>query len=300
MTSIKNYLKLLNHPSKILPILNYTLLILYGTILFQLPVSLTALFLVIFAINFAWIFSVGINDYYDIEIDKVINPNRPLVSGDLTKKDVKGFYLFFVIMAMIFSFICSLLSTFWIIILVGIYLLLGILYSTPPMRIKMRTSLSTIVIGLSCFITILSGGALILLTENFTLIPIDNTELIFASSTIGIIAFIVSLAKDLKDIPGDKAAGIPTLPIKYGPKKTAKILLIFGLISFSVFLIYPIFDNIYFLSYPFIMFGMASWIIVFIYYIMEPGKERAETLYKFGFMGFLIIILSFIILKIFF
>ncbi|MFX1450727.1 MAG: UbiA family prenyltransferase [Promethearchaeota archaeon] len=323
MTKLRNYLKLVNHPAKIMPIINYTLLVIFGAVLFNSNSPLTTIFfnsnlyfislsfdfnkhlipliLVIISVDSAWYFAVGVNDYYDVEIDKVINPNRPLVKGDLTKGDVKKFTIFFGSISVIIALICSLLYNFWIIIFTGIYLLsLGFLYSAPPVRIKMRTSLSTMFIGLTCSTTVLSGGVLILNNEELIFSSSINNELIFASITIGIIAFLASIGKDFKDIPGDEAAGIPTLPIKYGAKNAAKILLITGMACYSVFFLYPIFDNIYLLSYPSIIFAITSWILVFIYYIKNPGKERAETLYKLGFMGFLVIIFSNIILKLIF
>ncbi|MFX0136613.1 MAG: UbiA family prenyltransferase [Candidatus Hodarchaeota archaeon] len=304
MANFKNYFKLLNHPSKIIPMINYTLLTIYGAIITNSNSSIIAcisLLLIIIAINFAWFFSVGINDYYDIEIDSIINPNRPLIKGDLTKKEVKKFFLFTGTIALISSFLNSLLSTFWSLLLIGIYILLGIFYSTPPIRIKMRTSLSTLIIGISCSISILAGGLSILdNNSSFNIFGrniFNYNKLILISISIGIISFMVSLTKDFKDIPGDKTAGIPTLPIKYGAEKAAKILLVIGVISYAVFFLYLIFDKIYFFSYPFIIFAIISWILIYIYYIKMPGKERAEILYKLGFMGFLIIIISFIILE---
>lgn len=300
MASLRNYMDLLKGPSKLMPIINWTLLGILGFLIsysnipdfliFDSNVSIIPLILVIFGINCAWIFTISLNDYYDIDTDKVINPTRPLVSGDLTKNQVKKFYIFFAILSLIFSSICSWFYMEWIIVLVGICLLMGYLYSTPPFRIKMRTPFATIIIGLGCFITTLSGGIIILINE----------ELIFISISLGIIAFIASLVKDFKDISGDKAAGIPTLPTKYEASKIAKILLVVGVISYSFFLIYPIFDNTYYFSYPIIIFAIISWIIVSLYYIKEPNEKRAKIFYILGFLSFLMIIVTLIILKIIF
>ncbi|MHA1378171.1 MAG: UbiA prenyltransferase family protein [Candidatus Helarchaeota archaeon] len=301
--SLKKYLKLLKPPSKIMPTINYAIMVFYGAIITNSFNLIIPLLLTVFSTIFAWIFSVGINDYYDFNIDSISNPGRPLITGDLTKKNVRNFFTFSASISLALAFISSILTTIWQSIFIIIFILLGILYSAPPIRIKMRTSLSTFVIGITCCTSILAGGLLNLgkndLPNIFNLDSPNYFELIFISVFIGLIAFIASIVKDFKDIPGDKAAGIPTLPIRYGAQTAAKIMLFAGIIIYSCFFFFPYFNNVYFYAYPFIIFALISWCLIHIYYIKDPGKKRAEVVYKFGFMGFLVIIISFIFLLLF-
>ncbi|MHA1313155.1 MAG: UbiA family prenyltransferase [Candidatus Helarchaeota archaeon] len=301
MSPLKNYGKLLRAPSKIMPIMNFTLMFIFGFFLefsiFDVSISFNSLLrffgflLALGSFLCAWIFAVGINDYHDVETDSVINPDRPLVSGSLTHSQVKKFTIFFLISSFILA-ICGYLIIFNIIgiILVGVYLVLAFVYSAPPIKLKYRTPFATLVIGLACFLTIMGGS----LFSAFT------PKAIITAILFGIISFVLSLAKDFKDLEGDKAANIPTLPVIYGEKKAGTILLVSGPIVYFCLFFFIIYNVFFLVLVPVTIFiAVGSWLIVFYKYIQKPSKEKGALIYKIGFGFFLLVFLVMLIIELF-
>ena len=110
-------------------------------------------------------FSQSVNDYYDLELDMVNEPSRPIPSGRLSKKEAIWNWSLVLCAAV-------LLGT-WISIHIGgqrgmvfagtllTGLFVGYIYSAPPLKLKKNIFLSAPAVGLSYgFITYLSANAL--------------------------------------------------------------------------------------------------------------------------------------------
>jgi 4-hydroxybenzoate polyprenyltransferase len=172
--------------------------------------------------------SNAINQIYDLEIDRLNKPNRPLVTGALSVREVWVFSWIFYALALIptwlvvaypfETFAAKLFAplkfheTFFI-YLAG--LLFTFIYSAPELgRTKARGVLAnlTIAIPRGCLLKV-AGWAMVAhvgYTEPWFLGAIFAFFLIGASST-----------KDFADIEGDRAGGCKTLPILYGVEKSA-------------------------------------------------------------------------------
>ncbi|MHA1267593.1 MAG: UbiA family prenyltransferase [Candidatus Helarchaeota archaeon] len=277
----------MKNPAKIMPIIHWILSIILGTTLINSTLSPFLIFLSSITFTLGWCFAVGINDYYDIEIDRVINPTRPLITEQLSLRDVKIFFIISGTTALIFSILTDILNLkFGITLLTGIYLLLGIFYSMPPIRIKQRTFLSSAVIGLVTAECILVGGFLTMITF----------QGILYATLLGFMVTFVSAAKDLKDIEGDRAAGIPTIPTKY-PEKAALIFQIINVCSYSSLFILYLFQPL-----PW-YFGLILLSIIFLNiplyqrFKKKPNKANAELIYKVGFSLYLLLSILLIILN---
>lgn len=199
-------------------IAHYSLLVIAGSLLasrgapvlhgfpglFQVMSVLTT----IFAFCSAWLFSVWENDAEDLDIDSVSNQDRPLVNGSFGLVEWNIYKWAFFIPALIFGY----LSGYYVLIFVLMYLLIYHLYSAPPFRLKKVIGLSSIMIGANCVLAMFAGyfaasGNIILTSFPFN---------------IGWGAFILFAlsenVKNLKDIEGDRKAGIMTLPVLLGEK----------------------------------------------------------------------------------
>jgi len=262
-----------------MPIIHWILSIILGITLIQNELSFYLIILSILSFIFAWFFAVGINDYYDIEIDRITNPTRPLITRKLVKKDVQIFFIVSGVLSFTIAILCDILNAkIGMVILTGIYLLLGILYSMPPIRIKSKTPFATIVIGIVTSECILVGGVL---TE------LNILSLIY-SVLLGFIVLFISAAKDFKDIEGDKAAGIPTIPVNYGPKKAALIFQIINTIGYGALLILFFFQPLSWFFGIIIISIIIVNLILFQRFKRMPGEKFGEIIYKIGFSLYLL------------
>jgi 4-hydroxybenzoate polyprenyltransferase len=175
--------------------------------------------------------SNAINQIYDLDIDRLNKPNRPLVTGALSLKEVWGFSWIFYALALIPTWLVvpypyetftekltaplRYHETFFI-YLAG--LLFTFIYSAPELgRTKARGMLAnlTIAIPRGCLLKV-AGWAMVAqvwYTEPWYIGAIFAFFLIGAAST-----------KDFADIEGDRAGNCKTLPILYGVEKSAWII----------------------------------------------------------------------------
>lgn len=262
-----------------MPIIHWILSIILGLTLVEVSIRIELILLSSISFILAWFFAVGINDYYDIEIDKITNPTRPLITERLAPRDVKIFFIVSAISSLVLAIFCDLLNAkFGITLLTGIYLLLAILYSTPPFRIKSKTPFSSLVIGLVTSECILIGGVL---TE-MTLLYISYAII------LGFLVTFISAAKDLKDIEGDKTAGIPTIPVNYGPEKAALMFQVINVVGYgSLFFLYflqplPWYFDVYLIITIIINF------LLFQRFKKAPTQENGGLIYKLGFSLYMI------------
>ncbi len=171
-----------------------------------------------------------INDYFDYDIDLVNKPQRPIPSGQITRKGA----LYFSVLLFGGALICALFTNIWCII-VGIpAVLLIILYSW---KIK-RTPAGNVTVAFLSALALLYGG---IATESIQLVSI-----------LAIIAFFASvsreMAKDIEDVEGDRLCGSQSVPVALGVEVTAQIagLFLAAAIAFSFLpYIYGIFDQWY-------------------------------------------------------
>jgi len=182
------------------------------------------LLLGIFAILLVWKVSVIINDIYDISIDSLTNKTRPLICGVLTVNEYR-------LTAHILSFLaisCAAVINSKVFLLTVSALVLAFIYSAPPFRLRKNLK-GNFVIGISLAISFLIGiysasGELIILTH----------RALFLLAFIIILGTVISLAKDIKDIEGDKKAKIKNLFTLYGKKRGKTILIVLIFLTLNI------------------------------------------------------------------
>jgi len=184
----------------------------------------------ILLVFFSWYFSVLINDFKDIKIDKITNKNRPLVKKTITKKENLILSWIFLLFSLL---IASLLSPGFFLIIISYHLLTWV-YSCYPFRIKRFFGFSNLLIALVSLNFLIIG--FMVFSENQTLNKFP--WVIYWFLFLGY--FFITPLKDLKDIKGDRENKVFTLPVLIGNKKTR---LIVSILLFSFYL-----SSVYFLK----------------------------------------------------
>jgi 4-hydroxybenzoate polyprenyltransferase len=169
--------------------------------------DLLALATLFLSFYFAWMFAVCVNDIFDTDIDRISNAARPLLDGGMSVSHMKSASFLFLVLSLVGGYLCGYYAFFCILTFTALYYI----YSAPPVRLKRVPFLSVVIIGF-CSLTVVMAG--------FFTFSVSITVSAFpASLIIGIVVMFsfLSQVKDIKDIEGDRAAGIMTLPVILGP-----------------------------------------------------------------------------------
>lgn len=152
-----------------------------------------------------------INDIMDIEIDRINNPKRPLVSGRVKKCSALHIAILLIIGSLVLSFFLGLKPL--LLVIVTIFLL-----SFYSLYFK-KTPLANFIVAIIAGLSFIFGG---FITDNvISLVPAFFALLIHTPREI---------IKDIMDIEGDRLFNVSSLPIIYGEKRARQIALVFLLI----------------------------------------------------------------------
>ena len=158
----------------------------------------------------------AINDAFDIEIDRINRPDRPLPRGALTRQD--AWRMWFVL-----SLAAAAINAFFYVTALLIVLLSIAMLYVYSARLKRTVLIGNILIGAMTGMAFIYGGAVVGRIDR-ALMP-------------ALFAFLVNLArellKDVEDMEGDRKEHAMTLPIRYGVRlalvvATATILVLIG------------------------------------------------------------------------
>lgn len=169
-------------------------------------------FLSVFLISAA---ALILNDYFDIESDKINAPNRPLPSGLVSKQDVILLTVGVTLLGVITGW---LISTAAVLVIMGVWVI-GFLYNW---RFKKVFLVGNLMVSLSVGMTFIFGGV----SVNR---PFSHLVWFFAA-WVFLINLGEEIAADAMDIEGDRKAGSRSLALVLGREKALKI-------SASLFLI---------------------------------------------------------------
>jgi len=232
--------------------------------------------------------SMVINDYYDIEIDKINRPERPIPRGSITLKQAKILWITTILIGIIFSALHSLLFNigYLNIITVVIMAFIGWLYAAWGKKIGF---IGNIIVGISFSIGLIYGAIL-----NNSGIPPYIYYFFLTSSLLLISREII---KGCEDVEGDRKEGVKTLAIRIGIKKSTKIAMIFG-ITAIVFFVLPYFTVINQLLFLISMvFGIA--VVIFAVILMLKNDPQIKDFKKIslflkigGFLGLIAFLLA--------
>ncbi len=169
----------------------------------------------------------AINDVYDLEIDRINRPDRPLPSGVIAPTEAFAFSIFF--------FLCGVTSSALInrqtLVIALFFSMLLYLYSST---LKRQVLIGNFTVSLATAFAFIYGGAAVGHIENA----------LFPAVFAFLMHFGREIIKDMEDVKGDARDGAQTLPIRYGIRP-AQILTTVLLIALIIITQLPFFFNMY-------------------------------------------------------
>lgn len=170
--------------------------------------------------------SNAINQVFDLEIDRVNKPDRPLTSGDLTARGALAFSAVTGACALVLAALCSSFTgRADVLVLFIAAAAFSVLYSAPPARMKMRGWLANATVAIP-------RGVLLKVAGWSLAASMISVEAWYIGLIMGLFLFGATTTKDFADITGDAAYGVRTLPVMYGPKRAARMIAPFLFLPF--------------------------------------------------------------------
>ena len=158
--------------------------------------------------------SNALNQIYDLEIDRINKPKRPLPSGRLSMRQAWTFTWINYGIALWLAWLVApggRRECFWIVVTAGI---ITFLYYAPPFRTKR--------LGIWANVTIaIPRGVLLKVAGWSSVKTIFGVEPWYIGAIFGLFLLGASTTKDFADIEGDRRGGCLTLPIQYGVRRAA-------------------------------------------------------------------------------
>ncbi len=143
----------------------------------------------------------SINDYFDVEIDRINKPSRPIPRGDASKVEAWGEWFVLSVVAVALN----LLLNHWALVIVVCAVVILYWYSAYFKR--------AIIIG-NFIVAVMTGMAFI-----YGAVAVGNvTRAIVPAIFAFLINLIREIIKDIEDVEGDRKENARTLPVRYGNK----------------------------------------------------------------------------------
>ena len=210
----------------------------------------------------------GFNNVTDSREDSVNKPNSVVISGRKTRRQIMNFSLACKLLAIISAYFISC----EVLMLVSIILLGSFFYSSAPLggeRLKDMLLVKNITIALLwsvlLLLPMLAWGAAV---------PFAYLVVVFFVFTHD---FISSVLSDLKDVDGDRHAGIKTFPSVYGEKNTLLLIASINVIGCAA-----IFSGWMFLGLKtyLILLPLACVSRAYMVSLIYSGKQSAADVYR--------------------
>ena len=165
-----------------------------------------------------------INDYFDVEIDRVNKPLRPLVGGEISKGKALILSLILFSLGLFLSFVIGLSA-----VLLALFSILALVYYSY--RLKRVLFWGNFLVSLICALAFVYGG---IVGEDFrwSLIPATFAYLFHLGREI---------LKDVEDKEGDRLSSAKTIPIVLGVRPS----LFFISFIFSILILLTLFPYIF-------------------------------------------------------
>jgi homogentisate phytyltransferase / homogentisate geranylgeranyltransferase len=205
------------------------------------------------------IYIVGLNQLYDIEIDRINKPHLPLASGQFSVQQGK----WIIGITGILSIAIAAISSPWLLATVVISIILGTAYSAPPIRLK-RFSL------MAAFCILAVRGFIVnigLFTDfNQSLTQTLSFPPIVWIITLFILVFTIAIAifKDVPDMAGDQKFQIQTFTISWGKPAILNItrwvisIAYLGMMAAGIWLL-PAVNTAFLVGFHGILLGLLWW-----------------------------------------
>jgi geranylgeranylglycerol-phosphate geranylgeranyltransferase len=216
---------------------------------------------VVFACLSALFISAGgncLNDFFDVEIDRINKPFRPLPRGEISTKSTLWFSGFLFLIGFCLSIFIGLLSV--VIAITAIILL--IFYGHT---LKRKLFWGNFVVSSVSALAFVYGG---ITTKDFKLSLIP-----------AVFAFLFHLGreiiKDLEDLKGDRSLNVSSLPIRFGVRFSLAFAT--AIFSFLIFLtLFPYLFDIFSLSYLVMVIPGVDLVLLYVVWSMWKNPTTSN------------------------
>lgn len=148
----------------------------------------------------------AINDLFDIDIDRINRPDRPLASGKLSKRQVIIFY----VATTLSGLIVSAAINAWTFL---IALAAGILVFFYSYKFKRTIFLGNLVVALVTGLAFVYGGA-----------AVKDIRDVYPAAVFAFLTNLIrEIIKDAEDVKGDKEIGVRTIATHFGTRTSSWI-----------------------------------------------------------------------------
>ena len=156
----------------------------------------------------------ALNQIYDLEIDRVNKPRRPLTSGRLTIAQARRFTWITYLLSLVLAWMVApggRHECFWLVV---VAVMCTFIYSVPPLRTKR--------LGIWANVTIaIPRGTLLKVAGWSSVKTIMSIEAWYIGAIFGLFLLGATTTKDFADMEGDRLGGCRTLPIQFGVRRAA-------------------------------------------------------------------------------
>ncbi len=156
----------------------------------------------------------ALNQIYDLEIDRINKPKRPLPTSRLTIAEAWTFTVITYVLALVLAWLVApggRHECFWIVL---VAVVCTFIYSMPPLRTKR--------LGIWANVTIaIPRGVLLKVAGWSSVKTIFGIEPWYIGAIFGLFLLGATTTKDFADMEGDRRGGCRTLPIQYGVRRAA-------------------------------------------------------------------------------
>ncbi len=212
--------------------------------------------------------SNAVNQIYDLELDRVNKPARPLPAGTMSMREAWRITIGLFVVALVLAALVNL----QVFLIASIAAVGTLMYSVPPLRTK--------ALGWWANITIALPRGLLLKVCGWATV---KTALAVEPWYIGSIFFLfllgASSTKDFADMEGDRVGGCMTLPLRYGARKAAWMIAPSFILPFALL---PLGTRLGILTgNPLLLdllgLGLVVWGIYTVYLLVRRPEELATT-----------------------
>ncbi len=148
----------------------------------------------------------AINDLFDVDIDRINRPSRPVASGNLSGIQVRNFYITVTLSGLIVSAVINIIT---LVIALGAAALV-FLYSY---KLKRTVFFGNLVVALVTGLAFIFGGA-----------AVGDFRDVYPAAIFAFLTNLVrEIIKDAEDVRGDGEVGIRTIATRYGTGVSAWI-----------------------------------------------------------------------------
>ena len=205
-------------------------------------------------------YSMIINDIYDIEIDKVNQPERPLAKQIISINTALSLSLILLLIGLT----SSLLISYYNIIITAIFSILSWFYNIWG---KKQGIIGNSIVASSMSIPFIFGGVI---TGNISLLV----------WSISLIAFLSGMGREIiktiADVEGDKIKGIKSVSIQFGSRNAMLIACGFIIISILISFI-PVYLNLIQIYYiPLLI--LTDLILLYSIFVLSTNYSKSESL----------------------